>query len=297
MHDGKPSATALLIAKSQLLLAGDPASASEIGVGRADYYRSFVEAAAGGPWRPGAASRLLLRLTDRISIPGIHRHYAWRKRCIEQIARDFLTAAPRTAQVVVIAAGFDPLAAMLSREYGDAAFIELDHPATQRCKRAAFEKLNHGNNNPALLPVDLARESIAGVLDTAIAFSPRKRTLFIAEGITMYLECDGVGSMFRQLSSHALHEGNMLCFTYMNRQPSGSIQFENATALVDWWLRLKGEPFKWGIGRGDLPAFLDSTGWRLVDVIEPDRGGTGTKGENICVAAMGGDRDKQAPCG
>ena len=112
MHNEKPSATALLIAKSQLLLRTEA-----VGAARADYYRAFVEAVERKPWYPNLASRYWHQFIERISIPGIYLHYALRKLCIEQIAKEFLAGA-QVEQVVVIAGGFDPLLVMLSQQYG-----------------------------------------------------------------------------------------------------------------------------------------------------------------------------------
>ena len=102
MHNEKPSATALLIAKSQLLLRSEAVSAA-----RADYYRAFVEAVERKPWYPNLASRYWHQFIERISIPGIYLHYALRTLCIEQIAKEFLDGA-QVEQVVVIAGGVRP---------------------------------------------------------------------------------------------------------------------------------------------------------------------------------------------
>ena len=186
MHNEKPSATALLIAKSQLLLRTEAVSAA-----RADYYRAFVEAVERKPWYPNLASRYWHQFIERISIPGIYLHYALRKLCIEQIAKEFLDGA-QVEQVVVIAGGFDPLLAMLSQQYASTAFFELDHPATQQAKKSALTKLGSANNL-TLIPVDLTKQSVFEVLRSS-SFSLNKPTLFIAEGITMYLDEVGLSA-------------------------------------------------------------------------------------------------------
>jgi hypothetical protein len=76
MHNERPSATALFITKSQLLLRGEAVSAA-----RADYYRAFVEAVEQKPWHPNLAARYWHQFIERISIPGIYLHYALRKLC------------------------------------------------------------------------------------------------------------------------------------------------------------------------------------------------------------------------
>ena len=67
----------------------------------------------------------------------------------------------------------------------------------------------------------------------------------------------------------AMRTANLL-FTYMNKQPSGSIQFESATKLVDYWLWLKKEVFRWGIATRELTGFLSATGYRLVRTCDAD---------------------------
>jgi len=287
MHNEKPSATALLIAKSQLLLRTEAVSAA-----RADYYRAFVEAAEQKPWYPSLASRYWHQFIERISIPGIYLHYALRKLCIEQIAKEFLDRA-QVEQVVVIAGGFDPLLVMLSKQYGSTAFFELDHPATQQAKRLALTKLG-SDNNLTLIPVDLTKQSIFEVLRGS-SFSLDKSTLFIAEGITMYLDETEIERFFKQIRSCTRSRNSHLLFTYMNKQPSGSIQFESATKLVDYWLWLKKEAFRWGIATSELAGFLSATGYRLVRTYDadylakqylPDKNITLARGENICLARV-----------
>lgn len=289
MKENKPSATALLIAKSQLLLAGDSLFAGIVDTARANYYRSFIESVIGAPWRLNLINRHWLKFTENISIPGIYLHYALRKRCIEQVAREFLDRA-QIQQVVVIAAGFDPLLAMLSEQYKNVVFFELDHPATQRAKRAAL----HSSDNLTLLPIDLTRQSIADVLGSS-SFSADKPTLFIAEGITMYLDEQEIKRFFQQIQLCTRHDNSRFIFTYMNKQSSGSIQFESATKLVDFWLWLKKEVFKWGIATSELTNFLSAIGYRLVSVFDADyliqqyladKNILLARGENICVAKV-----------
>ncbi len=287
MHNEKPSATALLIAKSQLLLRSDAVSAA-----RADYYRAFVEAAEQKPWRPGPARRCWYQFVERISIPGIYLHYALRKLCIEQVAKDLLAEA-QVQQVVVIAGGFDPLLALLSQQYAGVAFFELDHPATQRAKKSALKKVGSANNF-TLIPVDLTKDSIVEAL-RASPFSPDKASLFIAEGITMYLNEREIERFFQQIRSCTRNAKSQFLFTYMNKQPSGSIQFESATKLVDWWLGLKNEVFKWGIATGELAGFLAAADYHLERTFDadflakhysPDRKLPLARGENICLARV-----------
>jgi methyltransferase (TIGR00027 family) len=182
---------------------------------------------------------------------------------------------------------------MLSQQYRSTAFFELDHPATQQAKRLALTKLGSADNL-TLIPVDLTKQSIFEVLG-ASSFSLTKPTLFIAEGITMYLDEVEIERFFKQIRSCTRSRNSHLLFTYMNKQPSGSIQFESATKLVDYWLWQKKEVFRWGIATSELAGFLSATGYRLVRTCDadylatqylPDKNITLARGENICLARV-----------
>jgi len=295
MDDAKPSATALLIAQSQLLLAKSTSVGAVIGTERAAYYRAFVETAMGAGWRLTPIRRCWLTVMERFSVPGIYLHYTLRKQCIETIAEDLLSTG-RIEQVVTIAGGLDPLLAMLARKFSGATFLELDHPATQWIKRVALKKIGE-TSNLTLIPMDLTKQSIGRAL-LGTTFSPDKPTLFIAEGITMYLDEEELAGLFREVRAQARHADSHFLFTYMTKQPSGSIQFESATRLADWWLRLKREVFKWGIATGQLPAFLAKLGYDPVSVLDADdllalhkpalvaRDAVSARGEAVCLAKV-----------
>ena len=47
---------------------------------------------------------------------------------------------------------------------------------------------------------------------------------------------------------------------------NGSLQFHNASPIVNLWLRLKNEPFCWGIPPDNLPDFLNANGLKLREI-------------------------------
>ena len=106
----------------------------------------------------------------------------------------------------MIAGGFDPLLAILARKFDSAVFLELDHPATQQVKCAALRKVG-GADNLILIPVDLTKRSIGQAL-LGTVFSASKPTLFIAEGITLYLDEDELTGLLREVRVHAHHHAS-----------------------------------------------------------------------------------------
>jgi Leucine carboxyl methyltransferase len=84
--------------------------------------------------------RLIAKLIERITIPGILLHYVLRKKCIAGLVRSALING--ATQVVIIGAGFDPLSFELHQEFPGVQFWEIDHPATQRHKVRTFSKID-----------------------------------------------------------------------------------------------------------------------------------------------------------
>ena len=230
----------------------------------------------------------MARLIERLTIPGILLHYALRKQCISELAHSAL--ANGVSQVVVLGAGFDPLSSELQREFPDAQFWEIDHPATQRHKVRACSEI--GIERLHFIAVDLSATALDRDELISSGFDPAKRTFWVAEGLLMYFPADIVSSLMKTLSSLSV-AGSQFAFTFMERHEDGRIRFDSQTKLVDWWLRIRGEPFLWGPTRSELAEIIRP--WRVVRFFDhKDLRGKApdlsdeiiAKGEVICLAAI-----------
>jgi len=81
-------------------------------------------------------------------------------------------------------------------------------------------------------------------------------TLYIAEGLLMYLTAAEVDALFASLDGEII-------FTAMEPAAGGSIAFHNATWLERALLALWKEPFKWALAREALGEFLAARGLQL----------------------------------
>ena len=258
MRDHRPSDTATLVARSIVLAAEDDALRKLVADGEAEILRRIL---GEGGWfglarRQHGARRLFFKGMDWM-VPGIVAHYLVRKRRIEIAVREALAGG--AARLVVLGAGFDTLAWRLHEEFPEIQFLELDHPATQRVKRLALGEavnLSYGQ-------VDLVERSLAELPELAVAVS----TVFVAEGLTMYLPEERVEALLRDLASFAGPVGRVI-FTFMEEDDAGSIGFRGQNELVAAWLRLRSEPFRWGIRRDRLAGFLKSCGFGDSEVLD-----------------------------
>ena len=293
MQHEQASRTALLIASSLVLLHHDPKYSRLVSETSADLCARVLE-------NHSAQTRLFLkivqqswfrpiaRLIEGLTIPGILLHYALRKKCIKQLTRAAL--ANGVTQVVILGAGFDPLSSELQREFSNAEFWEIDHPATQRHKVRACSEI--GIERVHFVALDL---SAAGLDTEALirsGFDPAKRTFWIAEGLLMYFPATIVSTLIRELSSLSV-TGSQLAFTFMEQQRDGRMRFDSQTKLVDSWLRRRGEPFLWGSTRSELVRFIQP--WRVIRFFDHDdlrkmesgfADETIARGEVICLAEI-----------
>jgi methyltransferase (TIGR00027 family) len=272
MREGRPSATAYLIARSTLAVARHPVLGPLVPRRSTELSERFVRArskfarwtsAAGG----SGLARPLVSLLERLTLPGIKLHYALRKRCLEEAARAALGEG--FGQVVVLGAGFDTLALRLRDVSPGTKFFEVDHPATQRAKIRALGD-DAAGPNPRFVSLDLARGSLEGALLSHSDYDPRADTFFVAEGLLMYLapaEVDLVLNFVRRHGGRA----SRLAFTFMEAQEGGRVGFRQSSPLVNAWLRLRGESFRWGLPRAQAREFLARRGLAVREVITSER--------------------------
>jgi methyltransferase (TIGR00027 family) len=271
MKADAPSATAYLIATSTLFVAADPLAGRLVPARAAELSASFVAARSrAARWAQDALGRRSARpfvaALERLTLPGIQLHYALRKLYLEETARACLAGGVR--QVVIFGAGYDTLALRLHEQFPAVQFIETDHPATQARKIRTLAASRRGSaprppaTNLHFLPVDLTRGRLAATLLNFPGYRADAPTLFIAEGLLMYLapaEVHALLQTIRDCSGGAPFI--RFAFTFMEPRADGRVNFLAPSRAVDAWLGWRREVFKWGVGRAELPAYLRQRGF------------------------------------
>jgi methyltransferase (TIGR00027 family) len=191
-------------------------------------------------------------------------------------------------QVVVIGAGYDSRAWRLARR--NVRFFEVDHPATQRDKRRRAP-----HDGPTFVTADLNSDRLMALLPQA-GLDLSKPTVFIIEGLTMYLEESTVRTVLSDLATLG-PDGSRLAVNFTIRGGGSVARPSRAIAWITrrtWQAR--GEPTYGWVRADSLPDLLLATGWNAHDVVPaPELGsryltGSGLQldGLNagaICVAA------------
>ena len=292
MQNEQASRTALLIAASLVLLRHDPKHSALVSKTSADLCAQILET-----YSPQTRLTLTIvrqdwfrpiaKLIERITIPGILLHYALRKKCIAGLVRSAIING--ATQVVIIGAGFDPLSFELHQDFPRVQLWEIDHPATQRHKIRGLGGVDAQRLH--FIAADLNAPGFGREALIESSFDPSKRTVWIAEGLLMYLREGLVSSLTRTLSGLSA-PGSQFTFTFMEKQDNGRIRFDSQSKFVDWWLSRRREPFRWGSTRSDLVGFVHP--WRVIRFFDHNdlRVQSGladrsvAKGEVICLAEI-----------
>ncbi|MEZ5426983.1 MAG: SAM-dependent methyltransferase [Pyrinomonadaceae bacterium] len=298
MKKDKPSNTARIVARNIAQVAAADKTGHLVAPEAIRLNAALLKGfSAKGSHLPESASRLrwrqmLFRFYERLTIRGLALHQALRKRHIETLVRAALTDEG-FRQVVVIGGGLDTLAGRLCREFPGVNFLEIDHPATQKMKRETIEKLDGTGGNLHFLAVDLTRRTLEECLRKHPAYRADAKTVFVCEGVLMYLSEAQVAEVFDFIKKQAAPR---FIFTFMERGRSGRTDFRNSTVLVRLWLKWKKEPFKWGIDAEEMEGFLSRLGFTQKTLataedfrriyLEPNGlvGEPLAEGENLCVA-------------
>ena len=183
-----------------------------------------------------------------------------RTRLIDDLVDDAVRDG--ATQLVLLGAGYDARAYRLPSLAGVTVF-EVDHPATQAAKRRLVESRvrPERRGHVRFVPVDLDHEDLAAAL-TAAGFAGDRTTVVVWEGVTNYLTAEVVDGTLRHLAGLA-PPGSRLVFTYVDR---GAMDGTGEFGGLEEWLavlRRGGEPWRFGLVPGELPAYLAERGLRL----------------------------------
>lgn len=188
--------------------------------------------------------------------PGARTSAVARTRFIDDVAQ--LALHSGIEQVVILGAGFDARAYRIAAMARVDVVFEVDHPSTSAAKRTIVQAgLPLGPRHVRFVPVDFDSQPLPGTMSAA-GYDPRRRTLFIWEGVTNYLTEDAVDGTLRWCAGAAA--GSTMVFTYVHRQVLDAPQAFHGTEKLFATLRAAGEGWTFGLDPSRLSSFLAQRG-------------------------------------
>jgi methyltransferase (TIGR00027 family) len=206
---------------------------------------------------------LVRKLFTRVAAPqGIYEYVIARTKYIDSVFRQAL--AQQFDQILIFGAGFDTRALRFQGAMANTRVFELDVPTTQKAKIGQYQK-RHLDVPPGLtfIAIDFDKESLPAKLDEA-GFCKHRRSLFILEGLVMYLQPGSVDATFQTIRDYA-GKGSWVVFDYIYAnvlRKEGNYYGE--TGIVQT-VSGAGEEWHFGIEEGQSEQFLDRYEMQLVD--------------------------------
>jgi methyltransferase (TIGR00027 family) len=193
--------------------------------------------------------------------PGIYEYVMARTSLFDEVFVDGLERG--FSQIVLLGAGMDTRALRFQDRNRGATIFELDIDATQRYKRELYKRKKTAL--PATLvfvPIDFNKQCLADVL-TQAGYQEGQQTLFLWEGVTMYLEPGAVDGTLSFVHSNAA-EGSIVAFDYVR---ASVLRRENTLyGEKGGYDRVAqvGERWTFGIEDGAIEGFLAERGFKLL---------------------------------
>jgi len=219
--------------------------------------RIFLPAFAKAILRVPALRKFFFR---RIAPPGIYEYVMARTRLLDELFLSVLDDG--WPQIVLLGAGMDTRALRFSsRNHGTKVF-ELDIRTTQRPKLEILTR--KGIPLPeelVFVPIDFNRQSLSEAL-LAAGHEAGQRSLFLWEGVTMYLKAEAVDSTLAFIRDSGA--GSRVAFDYIYASVLRRENRYHGEKEILQRVSRAGEGWTFGIEEGEIATFLSDRGLRLV---------------------------------
>jgi methyltransferase (TIGR00027 family) len=166
-------------------------------------------------------------------------------------------------QMVILGAGYDTRAYRFDELKGRVKVFEVDHPSTQETKMQIVRViLGAPLSYMVYVPVDFEKDNLGEKLSQG-GYDKNLRTLFIWEGVTMYLTAQAVDATLAFVATNS-GKGSSIVFDYYLRSAIDGTSREQAAMNLRKFTELAGEPLSFGIEEGTAEGFLSMRGFYQV---------------------------------
>jgi methyltransferase (TIGR00027 family) len=211
----------------------------------------------------------LLQLTEYTDdhFPGLRNYVVVRSRHFD----DVITLAAKTGllQLVILGAGYDTRAYRIKEFEGRVRVFELDHPDTLEIKKEKISEIFGGlPEDVVYVPVDLETQEWGRRLLEA-GYSPEKKTLFVMEGVIMYLSPPAIDAILSFVVNNS-GKNSAVLFDY----PAETVDTDSSSREMREDLgrhtSRQGEPILFSMPKEGMVAFLRARGFSRLRVVTGD---------------------------
>lgn len=190
--------------------------------------------------------------------PGVRGFIVARERYVDDCLQSCIEEGLQ--QVVILGAGYDTRAYRFEQLKRRVRVFEVDHPATQQIKIEKLKKiLGSLPGHVVYVPIDFEKETLKERLFES-GYDPSLRTLFILQGVVMYLTPEAVDHTLSFIVKNSA-PGSSVVFDYVYKSVvEGSWKRGEANSMRRYE-KLTGEVWHFGIEEGKVDEFLTQRGF------------------------------------
>jgi methyltransferase (TIGR00027 family) len=234
---------------------------------------------------PGAQARLSAGMRPAGEMR-LRAHLAARTQFFDEQVLAALGRGVR--QVVILGAGYDDRG-LRFRSPG-VRYFELDHPATQADKRRRLTRMRADLSGLTLIAADFRYDDVGAVLDAA-GHDGAQASLFLCEGLLVYLDQDGVIGLLSALRARSGDDSTLVASLAIHREGIDSARVVAAANAR----RPNGaaEPWRTIRSEADHLSLVTGAGWSVSESVADaasggDATGTGATVRSMLVTARSG---------
>jgi methyltransferase (TIGR00027 family) len=167
-------------------------------------------------------------------------------------------------QVVLLGAGYDSRPYRFGEFTQDTKIFELDAKPTQQRKKEYLQQAGISiSEQISFVPINFETDNLRDTL-TEAGFSQEKKTLFIWEGVTYYLNAEVVDDMLAFVRSNS-PSGSSIAFDYASLSDEALNEDGAKELRKHMQSRHSNEPTKFGMRTGKIEAFLAKRGFEIIE--------------------------------
>lgn len=197
----------------------------------------------------------------KVAPPGIYEYVLARTKLLDEA---FVNALENSfSQIALLGAGFDTRALRFKNGNRGTKVFELDIPTTQQPKIAILSRRKIVlPGELVFVPIDFNKQSLPDALFDA-GYGKGQKSLFVWEGVTMYLTPDAVDGTLAFIRENAA-EGSVVAFDYIYASVlRGENRFYGEREIFKTVSRA-GEGWTFGIEDGEIAGFLSQRGFKII---------------------------------
>lgn len=192
--------------------------------------------------------------------PGVIGFLLARERFIDDVLQNYLDEG--LEQLIILGAGYDSRAYRFNLPERVITF-EVDHPDTQADKlKKVYKVFGKIPEHVRYVPVDFNIQSLSECLLSA-GYDPSLISLFIWQGVTMYLTAEAVDATLAFVVKNAA-PGSAIVFDYVYQAVLEGIQKQSEISGMRRYRFMTGEGLTFGIPEGTVERFLRARGFHQV---------------------------------